>query len=156
MKVQNIRLKVVRENIGEYTVSDFKVGSPKVLAELFESVFSLTEEAVENFCVMFLDTKNKVLGMDRLTIGTVNASLVSPRDVIQKALMVNAVGVAVCHNHPSYNTTPSQEDINITKQLKEACSIMGMKLIDHIIIGGMNYDNTVDYRSMREHNYVQF
>lgn len=156
MKVQNIRLKVVRENIGEYTVSDFKIGNPKVLAELFESVFSLTEEAVENVCVMFTDTKNKVIGMDRLTVGTVNSSLASPRDIIQKGLMVNAVGVALCHNHPSCDTTPSNDDIALTKRVNEACQIMGMKFIDHIIIGGMDYDNAVDYRSMREHGDVQF
>ena len=137
MKIQYVRIKMVRENIGEYAVKDFNVSSPQCVVDLFNDVFELESEPVEHLCAIFLN--KKVLGMDVLSSGTINSSLLSPREIIQKALLVNAVDIVITHNHPSGDTTPSRDDIDATKRLNEACKLMGLRLLDHIIIGDGRY-----------------
>lgn len=67
--------------------------------------------------------------------GTVNMSVLTPREVFQKALLANAVGIVLLHNHPSGDCTPSKEDINVTKRLMEAGDIIGVNVLDHLVIG---------------------
>lgn len=150
MKVQNIRLKMVRENIGEYSVRDFKVSHPITVAEVIEKVFDLSNDTQEKFGVICLDTKNKIIGMDIVTTGSLNSSIVHPRDILQRCLFVNANSFIVFHNHPSGDTKPSDEDLCITRRLVDAGKIIGCCLLDHIIIG----DD--EFLSMRVENLVEF
>jgi len=144
MKIQNVRLQIVRENIGEYNDYDFKVNSPTSVVNVIVTVFdTLKYDTQENFGALFLNTRNKVIGAELITRGTSDSSLVSPRDIIQKALIIGATRLIVFHNHPSGDTTPSKEDMDITKRLKDSCNIMGIDLLDHIIIGD-------DYTSLKE------
>ena len=92
----------------------------------------------EKFIALLLDTKNHVVAANTVSIGTVNASLVHPREIFKVALLCNASAVILAHNHPSGNPTPSHEDIDITNRLKKAGEILGIEVLDHIIIG----DNT--------------
>lgn len=71
--------------------------------------------------------------------GTVKMSVVSPREVFQKALLANAVGIILLHNHPSGDCTPSKQDINVTKRLMEAGDIIGVNVLDHLVIGRPGY-----------------
>lgn len=71
--------------------------------------------------------------------GTVKMSVVSPREVFQKALLANAVGIVLLHNHPSGDCTPSKQDINVTKRLMEAGDIIGVNVLDHLVIGRPGY-----------------
>ena len=89
----------------------------------------------EHFLLLLLDGKNRLIKELEMTIGTVNASLVSVRDVMIEALRYEAVYMIVLHNHPSGDSTPSVADINITKRLAEAGRLMDIMLLDHIIIG---------------------
>lgn len=74
-----------------------------------------------------------------LSHGTVNMSVVSPREVFQKALLANAVGIVLLHNHPSGDCTPSKQDINVTKRLMESGDIIGVNVLDHLVIGRPGY-----------------
>ena len=89
----------------------------------------------EHFLLLLLDGKNRLIKEIEMTIGTVNASLVSVRDVMMEALRYEAVYMIVLHNHPSGDSTPSVADLNITKRLAEAGRLMDILLLDHIIIG---------------------
>lgn len=94
-----------------------------------------------------MNTKNKVIGVFELSHGTVNASLVSPREAFQKALLANAVSVIFMHNHPSGDPKPSREDVEVTKRLSEAGKILGVEVLDHIIVGD-------SYSSLKEKGYL--
>ena len=89
----------------------------------------------EHFYCLYLDVKKRVIACKLLFVGTLNYSLVHPREVFKEAVQRGSANIIVCHNHPSGDPNPSKEDINITIRLKECGRIMGIELLDHIIIG---------------------
>lgn len=89
----------------------------------------------EHFRIILLNTKNHIIAMDDVSVGTLNASLVHPREVFSLAVKKVAASVILVHNHPSGDPAPSQEDLQITKRLVDAGNIIGIKVIDHIVIG---------------------
>ena len=93
----------------------------------------------EHMKLLMLNTKAKLLGETTISKGTVNASLLTPRELFIEALQKNAVSIILLHNHPSGDPTPSREDLLITKRIKEAGSLIGIELLDHIIIGNNCY-----------------
>lgn len=136
MKRINIySIKQVKESSGLYDVDSTRLSSPEIVAEIIEKVFSLSEEAVEVFGVLTLTTKNKIAGAHIISRGTLNTSLVHPREVFKPAILNNAAAVIIFHNHPSGDTTPSQEDRVITHKLVEAGKLLGISVLDHLIIG---------------------
>ena len=82
-----------------------------------------------------MNTKNRIIGVFEISHGSVNSSIVSAREVFQKALLANAVSILLMHNHPSGDPSPSREDIEVTKRLVEAGKILNVQVLDHIIIG---------------------
>ena len=90
--------------------------------------------AEEYLYVICFNTRNRLIGCFEASHGNINTSLVSVREIMQKALMIGAVKIALTHNHPGGDSTPSDYDIQSTKTLKEACNIMGIELLDHIIV----------------------
>ena len=114
-----------------------KINSPSSVARVYmEEMRYLTKEY---FKLVFLDTKNQIISDKTITIGSVNASIVNPRDVFIEALKNNAVNIIMLHNHPSGDPYPSNEDIQITKRIKECGQLIGIALIDHLIIGDGKY-----------------
>lgn len=99
----------------------------------------LRHEEQERMICMMLDTKNHLLGEELMTIGTVNASIVSPREIFISALRYHAVHIILVHNHPSGDPTPSQADMDITKRIKYAGELLDIQLLDHIIVGDQAY-----------------
>ncbi len=93
----------------------------------------------EHMKLLMLNTKSKLLGETNISKGTVNASLVSPRELFIEALNKQAVSIILVHNHPSGDPTPSKTDILLTKRVKEAGELIGIELLDHIIIGNNCY-----------------
>ncbi len=89
----------------------------------------------EHFVALTLDTKHKVTSIHTVSIGSLDASIVHPREVLKPAILGNASGVLVGHNHPSGDPTPSPEDIAVTRRLAEACKIIGIDLLDHVVVG---------------------
>lgn len=116
---------------------EYRIKTPKDVADLLmRDMGSLNKEILK---VIYLNTKNVVIGVDTVSIGSLNSSIVHPREVFSYAIKKSSAAIIVCHNHPSGDVTPSIEDINITKRLKECGKILGIDLLDHIIIGKENY-----------------
>ena len=128
-----VSLKLVREKKTEYLST---IHSPIDAVIILQPMLEDCDR--EKFIALLLDTKNHVVAANTVSIGTVNASLVHPREIFKVALLCNASAVILAHNHPSGNPTPSSEDIDITNRLKKAGEILGIEVLDHIIIG----DNT--------------
>lgn len=95
----------------------------------------LQHEDREHFVTLMLDAKNRVIGLHTVSIGTLSAALVSPREVFKAAILANAASIILAHNHPSGDTTPSPEDIKVTDTLKQAGQILGIDVLDHVIVG---------------------
>ena len=89
----------------------------------------------EHFCIALLDRKGHIIGLNTVSIGGLHSSIVHPREVFKPALILGAASIILCHNHPSGDTTPSKEDLEVTNRLIEAGKIMGIEILDHVIIG---------------------
>ena len=104
----------------------------------------LIDKKQEYFYCVYVDTKGKYIDKKCLFVGTINASVVHPREVFKEAYLLSASGIVCVHNHPSGDSTPSKEDKLITKKLKEISIIHGINFIDHVIIGNDNYFSFYD------------
>jgi DNA repair protein RadC len=93
----------------------------------------------ERFKILLLDTKNRVIRDETVSVGTLNASLVHPREVFRSAIRASSASVIVCHNHPTGDCRPSREDGETTRRIREAGELVGIRLLDHIIIGDAEY-----------------
>jgi DNA repair protein RadC len=122
------------------------ITSPDEIVGLIRS--KISDFSKEQFLVISLDTRNRPLGINNVSVGTLTASLVHPRETFECAIRKHAASIIVSHNHPSGDEEPSEEDIKITQRLKEAGKIMGIELLDHIVVtkGG--------YCSMKEKGMV--
>ncbi len=103
--------------------------------EAFQALEDMKPLEIEQTRGIYLNSRNKILSMKTISTGTLTISLINPREIIKNAINSNAVGVIIAHNHPSGDPTPSLEDIKATKTLLNACDIVGIQLIDHVIIG---------------------
>ncbi|BEP29930.1 RadC family protein [Helicovermis profundi] len=123
-----------------------KITSPTDIVE--ELVISMQFLKKEEFRSVLLDTKNSIISIETISIGSLNSSIVHPREVFNLAVRKSAASIILVHNHPSGNTNPSEEDRSITKRLKKAGKILGIEILDHIIIGNSKYF------SFREHDIL--
>jgi DNA repair protein RadC len=101
----------------------------------------------ENFVVLLLNTKNEVIEMPTISVGTLSASLVHPREVFKPAIKASAASVILAHNHPSGKNEPSREDREVTQRMSDAAQIVGIEVLDHVILGD-------GYFSMKEHGML--
>lgn len=111
----------------------WSITSPRQAAQLFME--DLRYEKKEHFKVLLLNTKNHVISREEISIGSLNASIVHPREIFGSALKKSAASLILVHNHPSGDPQPSQEDLEVTRRLVEAGSILGIAVRDHLIIG---------------------
>lgn len=118
-----------------YPEMDNRINSPDKVVKIAKDFLRMHEETEEYMYMLCMNTKLALTGIFEISHGNVNCSIVGAREVFQKALLANAVSIIVMHNHPSGDTTPSREDINVTKRLVEAGHIVGVDVLDHIIIG---------------------
>lgn len=93
----------------------------------------------EQFVVLLLDTQNGVRGIHTVTVGTLDASLVHPREVFKPAILASSASIILAHNHPSGEPSPSGEDRAVTKQLRAAGTTLGIAILDHVIVGDERY-----------------
>lgn len=111
-----------------------RITSPADAANLL--IPRLCDLAQEHLEVILLDTRNKVIGIETVYIGSLNTSVVRIGEVVRRAVVANAAAFIVAHNHPSRDPSPSPEDINVTRQIVKAGKLLDISLLDHIIIGG--------------------
>lgn len=125
--------RVSRASLGERVV----IRSPEDVSVLMME--ELRYELKEKFVCIFLNTKNHVIGHEVLSIGSLNSTIVHPREVFRAAIQRSSSAVICVHNHPSGDPTPSREDIEMTARLMDAGKIIGIDVLDHVIIGDQTY-----------------
>ena len=130
-RVNIVSIKLVREATVLY--QNRTINSPQDAVELMEPFLKDVDR--ECFLVVCVDTKNQPTSIAIISIGTLNSSLVHPREVFKIAILANAYGIILGHNHPSSDPTPSQEDLKVTQRLIEAGKVLGIEVLDHLIIG---------------------
>ena len=134
----NVHVSVVREK--ETNDAPFL----KTSEEVFNNFRNLCFLDKEYFLALLLDSRAKLIGLHIVSVGTLNASLVSPREAFKAALNTNSASIIFIHNHPSGNPEPSSEDLMVTVRLYEASKILDIRLLDHIIIGEDSYTSLAD------------
>jgi DNA repair protein RadC len=130
-------LKLVKENAGLYNVP--QLNCPENVYQATETILNLSEEPQEKFCILCMNTKNRIAGVHTISVGSLNSTIVHPREVFKAALLNNSSAIILLHNHPSGDPEPSAEDIAITNRLMKAGEILGIQVLDHIIIGDGKY-----------------
>ena len=118
-----------------------------------EDIFAIMAQGYENAVVetaqmLALDTKNKIIGVFTISTGSLNSSIIHPRDVFQRAILSNAASVILVHNHPSGDPTPSPEDMELTRRLVEAGKMLDIEVLDHVVIGEGRF------ASLKEHGVI--
>ena len=125
-------------------LSDKKITSPQDVADIF--IPYLRDDIKEKFLIVCLNSANKIIRYEIISIGSLNSSIVHPREVFKAAIENNSASIILLHNHPSGNPEPSNEDINITKKMIESGKIMDIPVFDHIIIARNSYTSFVEKR----------
>ena len=115
------------------------IKTPENVVELVKS--GLRGHKKEHFLVIMLDTRSRLIKVSEVSVGSLDSSIVHPREVFREAISASAASVIFAHNHPSGDTTPSDDDIKLTKRLEQAGELMGIDVLDHIIIGGDSYQS---------------
>ena len=137
----------IREVRVNYVTSDkprLKVDGPVDIADFVRSI--LIDNSREQFVAIYFDGSHCVISYSIISIGIANQTLVHPREVYQRAVLVGATAVVVAHNHPSGSLEPSQEDISVTNRLMEAGTLLDIQLLDHVIVSDFAF------KSLREDN----
>lgn len=114
-----------------------KISDPLNIYNHYKEI--LKDKKQEHFYAIYLDIKNKIIKDKLLFIGTINYSMVHPREIFKEAYLIGAISIIIVHNHPSGEVLPSKNDIETTKQLDAVGKLMGIPIIDHIIIGENKY-----------------
>ena len=109
-----------------------RLTSPGQAADAFKALVGDPDREI--FCVLILDGKNRITSIHQVSQGSLNQSIVHPRETFKAAILANAAAIILAHNHPSGDTTPSREDKEITQRLKEAGELLGIRVLDHVII----------------------
>jgi len=123
-------------------INQIKIIDSSSVFEYYKNI--LGDKKQEHFYCVYLDTKHNIIKDKLLFVGTINESLVHPREIFKEAYILSASGIICIHNHPSGNVTPSKNDIIITEQLKQVGNILGIAVVDHLIIGKNEYYSFMD------------
>ena len=140
-KIQVVNIRMVRE---PSLYSEDRITCPEDAVKVIEEELATYDREV--FAVLNLKTNGQPINFNICSVGTLDASLVSPANVVKSGILANAASMLVFHVHPSGSLTPSKEDIDVTKRLIAASDLIGLKLLDHVIVGG-NTNRVFSFRS---------
>ena len=144
------KLNVVRVKL----IDDTPLFGNELIQTANDAIFLMQKELRncdrETFCVLHLNAKGKPLSMSVVSVGSLNSTLVHPREVFKASILSNAAAVIFMHNHPSGDLTPSEDDKRTTKQLEKAGKILGIRVVDHIIVG----ENKENYYSFHANDIL--
>lgn len=145
-KVKAIELKAAielgRRVYFNNNITKIKLNSSFLIYDYFLNIIGNKKQ--EYFYCVYLDTKGNYLGKKCLFVGTINNSIIHPREIFKEAYLLSANGIICVHNHPSGDSTPSKEDMMVTRKLSELGLMHGIKIIDHVIVGNNNYYSFCD------------
>lgn len=122
------------------------IRGPEQVYDLCKDIRSANRE---HFVGFYLNSRHQVLRREMISIGSLNASIVHPREVFRPAIVLSAASLVLAHNHPSGDTTPSEEDVAITRRLHEAGRLLGIELVDHVVVSAESYASFRERRLMR-------
>jgi DNA repair protein RadC len=145
-RVDVVSVKLVKE--ASFLYAPRKIASPSDAAGMVKDF--LQEADREKFVVVCLNTKNEPNCCSVVSTGTLNSSLVHPREVFKVALLANSAAIILSHNHPSGDPSPSQEDLEVTRRLAEAGKILGVDVLDHIVVGSSGIDKDLLTQRLEE------
>ena len=140
-RIPRFRVQLVREST--HATATRTISAPVDAFEILREY--LDSQDRETFVVLLLDTRNAVIGLHVASIGTLNASLVHPREVFKVAFLANAASLIAAHNHPSGDPKPSKADIDMTRMVKGALAAVGISVHDHLVIGASGH---VSFKAM--------
>jgi DNA repair protein RadC len=124
--------------VAELTKRKYRGKQPRVIRGPDDVVATLgskfRSEDREHFLVLLLNARHEVIGKETVSVGSLNASIVHPREVFKPAVLHSAASIVLAHNHPSGDPEPSEEDLSITKRLKEAGELLGIQVLDHVVV----------------------
>ena len=135
MRVFECKLSYSLVSLGE----EVQLNAPEKVADYLRSAFDESPLQEAFYCV-YLDRKNHPLGRHLITLGTVDSTLVSCREVFRGAIIAGCSALVVAHNHPSGDPSPSAADIHVTRKLREAAKVLEIELLDHVIVGDVKGD----------------
>lgn len=135
-KVPEYKVMLVRDNKKTETNTKF-INSPDDVNKIIQSYLNGADR--EHFIIMLLNRKNGIIGINTVSVGDLSSSIVHPREVFKPAIVAGAASIILAHNHPSGDPTPSNNDLRVTRRIKEAGDILGIDVLDHIIIGDGRY-----------------
>jgi len=147
MILNKYKLQLVKEQGRNYPQYDREMTAPDKIASLLIEI-GVDKEPTESFYMILCDTRFKITGITKLATGTLDMAIVDTRSMMQAALLGNAAAIIIAHNHPSGDSRPSRADIASTERVEQAAQLLGIRLLDHIIIG---HDG--DYSSLKELGY---
>lgn len=130
-RVQIVSLKLVKE--GSFLYNIRKLDSPEAAVQLFREFIGTPDREVA--VLLCVDTRNQPMSVQTISVGSLSSSIMHPREILKLAVLQSAASIIVCHNHPSGDPEPSRDDREVTGRLNEACQILGIQLLDHIILG---------------------
>lgn len=131
-RIDVISLRMVRERTS-IIYPNRVIRSPKDAADLFRQFIGDFDR--ESFCILCLNTKNEPTAFHQVSCGSLNASIVHPRETFKLAILNNSAAIIACHNHPSGKPDPSPEDIELTERLRDSGTLLGIDLLDHLVLG---------------------
>ena len=137
MEVKKYEIYTKPSKVWEVPHTEIKCS--KDIYEFTVEYLKMHERDREVFSVIVLNTKGHIIGVNDASIGDLSSAITNPREILKYAILSNAAAIICIHNHPSGDPTPSQEDINSTVRLKDACEIIGIKLLDHVVVGEYGY-----------------
>jgi len=146
MRVYEAKLVYALVSLGD----ESRLDKPAKIVEYLRSAFE-ENPMQEAFYAVYLDRKNHPIGRHLITLGTVDSTLVAPREVFRGAILASASALVVAHNHPSGDPAPSQADVRVTRALREAAKVIEIALLDHVIVGDLKADPLgIGHYSFRE------
>lgn len=148
-RIPNYKIQLVREGSSLYNTN--QITCPDDAAEIATAHFEELATDREVFSIMLLNVKNYVVGIHDVSVGSLTASVVHPREVFKAACLANAASIILMHNHPSGEADPSKEDIEVTARLVQVGRIMDIPVFDHIIVG----DYTGEYTSLKQKGAIK-
>lgn len=142
MTFSKIKIQMIKEH--NYSYNSRSISNSKEIVQFINSFEELEKETEEKMLLICLNNKNQIISFSEIAKGSINACYIDMKTIFKNVLLTNSSKIIMVHNHPSGNATPSKEDIKLTNKVKEACKLIDVILLDHIIIADENFESCMN------------